>query len=378
LNLGQAIAQSFEGKSSRWLILILVVGAIIFGSAAYQTGNILGALVGIQLVFDISAKILVLIIGLVVVLVLSIPSLRIVARLMGFLVVFMGLVFLTTAVFVAQNLSSQEILSGLIIPKIPYESGADLLVLGLIGTTVVPYNLFLGSGVSDKTHQLREMRLGLAVAIFLGGIISMAVLIVGTAIQGEFSFNALAGALTSQLGGWAVYLFGFGMFAAGFSSAITAPLASAITAQSLFGNQNPEKWQRNSTNFRLVWLFVLVVGLGFGMSDVKPVPAIILAQALNGLVLPFVSIFLVFVINNPQLMNKEGLNKRRNNIQMGIVVWITLNLGFFNVLKAVYKTIGLGVPSENYWWFVIGAVATLVSIIVWVRVYKMRQKLISV
>ncbi|OJJ23028.1 hypothetical protein BKI52_01360 [marine bacterium AO1-C] len=378
LNLGQAIAQSFEGKSSRWFILVLVVGAIIFGSAAYQTGNILGALVGIQLVFDVSAKVLVLIIGLVVVLVLSIPSLRIVARLMGFLVVFMGLVFLTTAIFVAQDLSSQEILQGLVIPKLPHENGADLLILGLIGTTVVPYNLFLGSGVSDKTHQLREMRLGLAVAIFLGGIISMAVLIVGTAIQGEFSFAALAKALTSQLGGWAVYLFGFGMFAAGFSSAITAPLASAITAQSLFGNQNPEKWKRNSINFRLVWAFVLLVGLGFGLSDVKPVPAIILAQALNGLVLPFISIFLVFVINNPHLMNNEGLNKKWNNVQMGIVVWVTLNLGFFNVLKATYKAIGLGTPTEDYWWFIIGSISTLVSIIVWIRVYKIRHRLVSV
>lgn len=377
LNLGQAIAQNFEGKSSRWLILILVVGAIIFGSAAYQTGNILGALVGIQLVFDVSTKVLVVIIGLVVVLVLSIPSLRIVARLMGFLVVFMGVVFFTTAIFVAQDLSSQEFLNGLVIPNLPYENGADLLILGLIGTTVVPYNLFLGSGVSDKTHQLREMRLGLAVAIFLGGIISMAVLIVGTAIEGDFSFGALAKALTSQLGGWAVYLFGFGMFAAGFSSAITAPLASAITAQSLFGDKNPEKWKRSGRNFRVVWAFVLLVGLSFGLSDVKPVPAIILAQALNGLVLPFISIFLVFVINDPRLMHQEGLNKKSNNVLMGIVVWVTLNLGFFNVLKAIYRASGLGAPTEDYWWFIIGSISTLLSIVVWIRVYKMRNRLIS-
>ena len=369
LNLGQAIARSFEGKASKLPVLILVVGAIIFGSAAYQTGNILGALVGIKLVFSVSTKMLVFIIGLVVVLVLSIPSLRIVARLMGFLVVFMGLVFLTTAIFVAQNLSASDLLEGLVVPSMPYDNGADLLILGLIGTTVVPYNLFLGSGVSDKSHQLKEMRFGLVVAIFLGGIISMGVLVVGTAIQGDFSFPALAKALTSQLGGWAVYLFGFGMFAAGFSS--------AITAQSLFGSQNPEKWKRDGVYFRVVWGFVLLVGMSFGMSDVKPIPAIILAQALNGLVLPFISIFLVYVVNNPQLMNEAGLNKKLNNILMGIVVWVTLNLGFFNVLKAIYKTFGLGTPTENYWWFIIGSVSTLVSVIVWIRVYNMRNKLVS-
>lgn len=394
LNLGQAIAQSFNHKSSQWLVLILVIGAIIIGSAAYQAGNILGALEGGKLLglntskaftfmfrdhrIQITiAQIFVFVLGLSVVLILSVPSLRVVARLMGFLVVFMGLVFLTTAIFVAQNLSASDLFQGLVIPSMPYENGANLLILGLVGTTVVPYNLFLGSGVSDKSHQLKEMRFGLVVAIFLGGIISMGVLVVGTAIQGDFSFAALAKALTIQLGGWAVYLFGFGMFAAGFSSAITAPLASAITAQSLFGNQNSEKWQRNGVYFRVVWGFVLLVGMGFGMSDVKPIPAIILAQALNGLVLPFISIFLVYVVNNPQLMNEAGLNKKLNNVLMGIVVWVTLNLGFFNVLKAIYKTFGLGAPTENYWWFIIGSVSTLVSVIVWIRVYKMRNKLVS-
>lgn len=373
MNLGQAIAKSFEGKSARIPVLVLIVGAIILGSAAYQTGNILGAVVGLELVVGIPTQVLVIFIGIFVTMVLSLPSLRVVARLMGFLVVFMGLVFLTTAMFVAKYLSISDILQGLVIPHLPQEEGADLLILGLIGTTVVPYNLFLGSGVSDKTHQLSEMRFGLFVAVFLGGIISMAVLIVGTAVKGDFSFQALANALTGQLGGWAVYLFGFGLFAAGFSSAITAPLASSITAQSLFGNQNPEKWQQNSRNFRAIWILVLVTGVSFGLSDIKPVPAIILAQALNGLVLPFISIFLVFVVNDPRLMQQATLNKVWNNILMGIVVWISLNLGFFNMLKATYKTLGLGSPIDTYWWLIIGGAATLVSVWVWWRVHKLRH-----
>lgn len=375
LNLGQAIARSFEGRVTRVPVLILVVGAVILGSAAYQTGNILGAVVGLKLVFNIPSEILVSIIGVLVALVLSLPTLQNVARFMGFLVVFMGLVFLTTAVFVANSLSASDLAQGLFVPSIPQDNGADLLILGLIGTTVVPYNLFLGSGVSDKNHQLKDMRFGLFVAIFLGGIISMGVLVVGTTIEGAFSFPALAKALTNQLGDWAVYLFGFGMFAAGFSSAITAPLASSITAQSLFGNQQPKQWERKSRNFRLIWIVVLLTGLGFGISNIQPIPAIILAQALNGLVLPFISIFLVFVINDPKLMEAQSLNKNWNNALMGIVVWVSLNLGLFNVLKAIYKTLHLGVPEGWHWWVIIATCSTIISIWVWMRVHFLRKGL---
>jgi Mn2+/Fe2+ NRAMP family transporter len=165
------------------------------------------------------------------------------------------------------------------------------------------------------------------------------------------------------------------MFAAGFSSAITAPLASSITAQSLFGSQNEKKWSHTSRNYRIIWMIVLVTGLVFGFSKVQPVPAIILAQALNGLVLPFISIFLVFVINNPTLMRDGTLNKHWNNVLMGLVVWVSLNLGLFNVLKAVYKTLGWGASFDTYWWVIIALASSLISIWVWVEAYKLRKHL---
>ena len=72
--------------------------------------------------------------------------------------------------------------------------GASLLVLGLIGTTVVPYNLFLGSGIA-RGQKLGDMRFGLSIAVVLGGLISMGGLVVGTAVDGPFVFAALADAL---------------------------------------------------------------------------------------------------------------------------------------------------------------------------------------
>jgi len=126
------------------------------------------------------------------------------------------------------------------------------LILGIIGTTVVPYDMFLGSGIVDKTQTISEARLGLSIAIILGGFISMAIMTVGSSISSgldadairnlDFNFKLMKSGLylNSYINDYGLYIFGFGMFAAGFTSAITAPLASAITARSIF-NKKPEK-----------------------------------------------------------------------------------------------------------------------------------------
>ena len=338
LNLGQAIAKQFEGKSTRMLALILVIGAIVLGSAAYETGNILGSIAGLSLIFDIPKNYMVIGIGILAVLALSLKSIPTIARIMGGIVFLMGIAFFTTAIQLGPSIPA--VIKGSVIPSIPDTEGAGLLILGLIGTTVVPYDLFLGSGVLDKKQAISEMRFGLSVAVILGGVISMAIMTVGTVITTEFTYEALSQALTYNIGPYAVYIFGFGMFAAGFSSAITAPLASAITARSLFDNNSNEKWKTKGRYFRMIYLGVLAVGLIFGLADVKPIPAIILAQALNGLILPFVSIFLIYVINDPLLMGENNTNRWFSNILMGIVIWVTLIIGTINIIKALGKVAG--------------------------------------
>ena len=60
-NLGQAIVHQFEKSKSKLLILILVLGAVVLGAAAYEMGNILGAVAGFRLIFNIPSYVLVLI-----------------------------------------------------------------------------------------------------------------------------------------------------------------------------------------------------------------------------------------------------------------------------------------------------------------------------
>lgn len=371
-NLGEAIFIRYKKSAVLPIILILVIGAIILGSAAYETGNILGAVAGLKFLIPLNNAVLVLGIALMAVIALSLPSLRSIAHLMGYIVVIMGTSFFTTAILLKPDMGA--IFHGAFIPSIPENSTAGILVLGLIGTTVVPYNLFLGSGIVDKNQSIKEMRFGLSIAIILGGLISMSVLITGSFVEGQFSFESLVKTLSSTLGHIAVWIFGIGMLAAGLSSAITAPLASALTAKSLFQYRDKAKWGEKSLYFRAIWGFVLLVGVGFGLTNLKPIPAIILAQALNGLILPFISIFLVLIINDPRIMGKKNINGIISNSLLLVVVWITLVLGILNILKAIQSILPANILLSNYSLRINYVVSAIIWLSVLVYVIRIRRK----
>ncbi len=356
LNLGQAIAKYFEGKSSRVFILFLVIVAIILGCAAYEAGNILGAVEGLVLMFDVPKWVFVAGIGILATLVFFLKSVHSIARFMGIVVFLMGIAFFTTSISLNPNWG--EVLKGAFVPVIPDSSGAGILVLGLIGTTVIPYDLFLGSGALDKKQTIQEMRFGLTIAIVFGGIISMSIMGVGNAItEGMsqtarenmvYSYDLLKGVLELYVGKTAIYIFGFGMFAAGFSSAVTSPLASAITARSLFAKEsNKEKWNPKARYFRIVVFGVLSVGLMFGFLEVKPIPAITVAQAFNGLILPLIAVFLIYVVNDVSIMGKKHLNGWISNILMGFILWVTMVVGLTNIGKSAASWMGVNIDTMD-------------------------------
>lgn len=354
-NLGEAIRE-ITGSPGRAGFSSYIIGISIYtGAVAYETGNLIGAREGLQLVLPGKSLLFIVIIGAVSGLILFIPSLKIIARIMGVMVMILGIAFLVAAIRVMPPL--QEVAGGLFRFRIPANSQGPLLILGLIGTTIVPYNLFLGSGLTAPKTELKSMRTGLSVSIILGGIFSMAVLIVGTVITDHFGFSQLAGALGKS----GTYLLGTGLFAAGFTSGITAPLAAAITLRSLFGNHKPGKWANNGIYFRASWLIVLITGLFFAVIELEPIPAIILAQALNGLILPLVSFFLAWLINMTGLTGKP--NSNLNNFLLGITLAVSLSIGMKNLITAIEKLSGTVWMSGKYSFTVIGIFSVVITTI---------------
>jgi len=354
-NLGQAMRMVYGGTAPGKILIYLSLAAIIIGCSAFEAGNILGAAAGISLVLPgISNTLIVSAIGLTAGILLWAGSIRQIALVLGLIVAFLGICFLITAFMVPAY--PESLLTGAIIPSIP--TGAELLVLGLIGTTVVPYNLFLGSGMKHN-QTAGEMKVSLFIAIGLGGVISIAVLITGTAIAGEFTFEALAAELSRLIGPAGPWLLGIGLFGAGLSSTLTAALAASVTASSIFDhNGQISSWSQKGVRFRSVWLFVLVTGMLFGLLQVQPVPAIILAQALNGVFLPLIAVVLFLLINHAVLIPPAHQNGWLYNLLTSVVVYLTFLIGCTNLIR-VYASMTGSVQPGQTWIIVISLILFL-------------------
>ncbi|TFH34509.1 MAG: divalent metal cation transporter, partial [Bacteroidia bacterium] len=254
------------------------------------------------------------------------------------LVILMSLTFISTAIIVKPNLAG--ILSGLIRPVIP--EGGILTIAGLIGTTVVPYNLFLhASAVRERwsdASNLPAARIDSIISIGAGGLISMAIVVTSAAAfygkPVEIGGAAdMAIQLKPLLGKSSGLFLSFGLLAAGLSSAITAPLAAAYATSGILGWPGKIK----ETKFRLVWMAVLFTGVIFSIAGFKPVMAIFFAQVTNGLLLPLVAVFLLKVMNNKHLLGSFR-NGMFANIAGLIVVAITIMLAVKSLLSLLHIT----------------------------------------
>jgi len=334
--LGEALREQFTTPLSKLFTATLVISAITIGNAAFQTGNILGASLGLQTLFgsnDQSIKIIAPVVGIVSFILLFIGSYKLIEKVLIGLVILMSLTFLTTAIIISPKLS--ELLKGMFIPSVP--KGSILALVGLIGTTVVPYNLFLhASAVRERWNSpgdLPEARVDISVSVILGGLISMAI-VVTSAVAFFGTGNTITNAsglgvqLEPLLGSWAKYFIGAGLFAAGISSAITAPLAAAYATSGILGWKTDLK----SLRFRLVWIFILLVGVSFSVMGFKPLEAIVFAQAANGILLPVIAIYLLWIMNSNRIMGSH-VNKRLSNVLGIMVILVALGLGIRSLLQ---------------------------------------------
>ena len=218
---------------------------------------------------------------------------------------------------------------------------AIYMLMGLIGTTVVPYNLFLHASIVKEKWKseadLKTARIDLILAIILGGVVSMAVVITaaaafhGTGIEIKGA-SELASQLTPLLGDLAGVFISFGLFAAGISSAITAPLAAAYATSGILG------WKADlkSPKFKMVWIGILLIGIIFSALEFSPIQAIVFAQIANGILLPVIAVYLLITMNNKSLLKKHT-NSKWQNIFGILVVFIMIGLG----LKSILHVLGI-------------------------------------
>jgi Mn2+/Fe2+ NRAMP family transporter len=208
----------------------------------------------------------------------------------------------------------------------------------LIGTTIVPYNLFLhASLVSEKwkgASFLKAARWDTVIAISLGGIVSMAIVIAASAVEssGVETVMDLAESLRPVFGDFATYLLAIGLVAAGVTSAITAPLAAAYVVNGCLG------WNAGlqSRKFRWVWLVIVLLGVVFSTIGFEPILIIRFAQIANGILLPVIVAVLLWMVNQRQLLG-EHRNSRWQNFMGGLILLTSVFLG----VKSIVSVLGL-------------------------------------
>lgn len=319
LSFGECVQQRFGSDWVKWLVAV----PVLLGCAAYEAGNILGAVSGLSLLTSGNTKWFTVIITILAAVILWGGGSKLISNVMIVLVMVMAIAFALLAFKAEVTLS--ELLRAATIPQLP--AGSEWIALALVGTTIVPYNIFLGSAIS-KGNTIPLMRIGLTVSVIIGGIITACILLAGT-VAGTFtSFPTLAEILKSNSGTWAASALGVGLFAAGFSSAITSPYAASLIASTVLGAENKNR-------IRLVWAAVLLTGFGFGISGVKPIPVILAVQALNGFVLPLLAYFLIMMVNDRQLVKPAHQHALWYNGILLLIFGTTALIGINNIDKAI-------------------------------------------
>jgi NRAMP (natural resistance-associated macrophage protein)-like metal ion transporter len=322
----------------RWwsgALAVLVVCAIGVGNAAYQSGNLSGAGLGLSAVLPIPFGFAVIASSLVSASLILLDRYRILERVLVILVVLMACLFIGLALFCMPELFAMY--QPIILAS--DASNTLTLVLALIGTTVVPYNLFLHATAARRrwvgvplAQAIQEARTEATLAIALGGIMTIAVMVVATVVlQGDSEgpiLERLMTAIDHRIPGVGTWVVGGGLFAAGLTSAIAAPMAAGWTVCGVMG------WSTDaqSGSFKVVALSVLGAGLTFALLIPRPDALIIAAQATNAVLLPLIAGILLVVANSTLIPALYRNRRLHNGVAAGVVLLVFI-LGLGKVIS---------------------------------------------
>ncbi|MBN09864.1 MAG: manganese transporter [Flavobacteriaceae bacterium] len=313
---GMGLLENLNIKTSntfiKLIIITLVLFAVFIGNAAYEAGNISGAYLGLEGIlknlfnknFAVSKNLILFLIGFFVIISIWNKKNNFLKNILRVAVLVMSISFVFSAILTSPSVS--EIASSLLIPRWRPETWKT--IIALIGTTIVPYNLFLHAALVKNLKRNKINFLSLKhdtiIAVSFGGIISIAIIVsaAGAKINNIESIIDLGNALSNLYGPFSQIFISIGLFSAGLSSAITAPMAAGFVVEECFGN-----YYNKSFLNKLAVVIVVFAGVFFSTTNINPIVLIKTAQITNGLLLPIVIFFLTILFfpkKTDRLINK--------------------------------------------------------------------------
>ena len=207
------------------------------------------------------------------------------------------------------------------------------MVIGLVGTTIAPWmQFYLQASVVEKgvtMRQYRASRWDVVVGCFFAAIVAWFIIVACAATLHSVGRTEVrdaadaAQALRPLAGEYAYLLFAGGLFNASLYAASILPISTAYAVCEGLGFESglDKKFHQAPVFY---WLYTLIIVVGAGVLLVPRFPLahiMVLSQVVNGIVLPFVLIFMLLLINDPELMGAH-VNTRAFNA----VAWVTVTV----------------------------------------------------
>jgi NRAMP (natural resistance-associated macrophage protein)-like metal ion transporter len=223
-----------------------------------------------------------------------------------------------------------EVAKELVLPNFTFNSTYVVIMVGIIGTTIAPWmQFYIQSAVVEKGITVKDYiytKYDVIVGSFMVNLIAVFIVISCAAtlhVHGikVDSAKEAALALTPLAGKWAFILFAVGLLNASLFSACILPLSTAYFLCEAFGIEaGIDKSWREAPAF--YWLYTILIIVGAGVILIPKISLIAVmfwSQVINGVMLPFVLIFMLMLINNRDLMG-DHVNSRAHNL----ISWVTV------------------------------------------------------
>ena len=239
-----------------------------------------------------------------------------------------------------------EALHRTVVPSFQMNASYILLFIAVIGTTITPWGqFFIQAYVVDKGISIKHFRYTKAevimgavitdvVALFI--IVACAATIYKTGGDIETAADA-AQALAPLAGEWASKLFAFGLLNASVLAAAILPLATAYAICEAFGFESGvNRSFKEAPIFHGIFTASIVIGAAVALIPNLPLLTImVLAQDVNGILLPLILIFVMVIVNDKEIMGKYA-NSRRHNVVAGLTTAALIVLSLLLVVTSFF------------------------------------------
>ncbi len=239
-----------------------------------------------------------------------------------------------------------EVMRDLVVPSFSLNSSYLTMLVGVVGTTIAPWmQFYIQAAVVEKGITVKDYgysKVDVIAGCFMVNLVALFIIVACAAtlhvhgIKIESAKDA-ALALAPLAGPWASWLFALGLLNASLFSASILPLATAYIICEGFGIEaGVDKSWREAPVF--YWLYTLIIVIGAGIILIPDMPLILVmfwSQVVNGVLLPFVLIFMLLLINNVDIMGSY-VNSRTYNVISWVTVVVMIALTLMMIVTSIF------------------------------------------